>query len=58
MKTVILSLSFFVLAVSPYTCSSEMDIEGKRGTPNQNAYEHSQHLQTVDIDPIVMPKKP
>lgn len=61
MKTVVLSLSFFVLAVSPYTCSSELsELEGKRGCsgPNPNAMEHSQHFQTVDIDPIVMPKKP
>ncbi|HKX87426.1 MAG TPA: hypothetical protein VJL37_12195 [Flavobacterium sp.] len=61
MKTVVLSLSFFVLAVSPYTCSSELsELEGRKGypIPNSNATEHSQHFQTVDIDPIVMPKKP
>jgi hypothetical protein len=62
MKTVVLSLSFFVLVVSPYTCSSELsELDGKRGCinpPNSNAMEHSQHFQTVDIDPIVMPKKP
>lgn len=61
MKTVVLSLSFFLLAVSPYTCSSELsELEDRRGypSPNSNAMEHSQHFQTVDIDPIVMPKKP
>ena len=58
MKTVILSLSFFVLAVSPYTCSSEMEERRGNFSPNTNAIEHSQQIQDMDIDPIVMPKKP
>ncbi|MFC4816211.1 hypothetical protein [Flavobacterium sp. GCM10023249] len=57
MKTIVLSLSFFVLTVSPYTCTSEMMEENKEKI-NQNALENSHHFQSAEIDPIVMPKKP
>lgn len=53
MRTLVLSISFFALTFSPLTCSSEVS----RITDEQEqATQDTQQL--VEIDPIVMPKKP
>ena len=56
MKIVILSLSFFVLTVSPFTCSSEVIEIAHREEQTPTALDTDP--ENVDIDPIVMPKKP
>ena len=56
MKTLVLSISFFVLAVSPFTCSSE--ISAIAGKEEQESTMQVTTDQDVEIDPIVMPKKP
>jgi hypothetical protein len=58
MRTLVLSISFFILTVSPFTCSSEMDKRGLDHQPNENANQHAFQMPDNDIDPIVMPKKP
>ena len=54
MKTLVLSISFFVLTISPFTCSSEVTeiVEDHQTTVQECDQEN------VEIDPIVMPKKP
>jgi hypothetical protein len=56
MKTLVLSISFFVLAVSPFTCSSELSTIAGREEEEPTVQVTTQ--QQVEIDPIVMPKKP
>lgn len=58
MKMLVLSISFFILTVSPFTCSSEV-LETGTGqsqyeSPDGNDYEE----ENVEIDPIIMPTKP
>ena len=56
MKTLVLSISFFVLTVSPFTCSSEVIeiVDNQENTPTVLDGDP----ENVEIDPIVMPKKP
>ena len=57
MKTLVLSISFFVLTVSPFTCSSEViEIVDKQEQAPSTTADTDQ--ENVEIDPIVMPKKP
>ena len=55
MKTLVLSISFFVLTISPFTCSSEVTeiVDEQQQTTIQDCDQ-----ENVEIDPIVMPKKP
>ncbi|MCL9805913.1 hypothetical protein NAT51_10290 [Flavobacterium amniphilum] len=55
MRTLVLSISFFVLTVSPFTCSSEMS---KMADEQQTTTTQQDPEGLVEIDPIVMPKKP
>jgi hypothetical protein len=58
MKMLVLSISFFILTVSPFTCSSEVLVkstgQSQYESPNDNDYEE----ENVEIDPIIMPTKP
>lgn len=56
MKTLVLSISFFVLTVSPFTCSSEVIeiVDNQEQIPTTSDADQ----ENVEIDPIVMPKKP
>lgn len=53
MRTLVLSISFFVLTVSPFTCTSKVNeiVEDQESTTQLCNHES-------EIDPIVMPKKP
>lgn len=58
MKMLVLFISFSILTVSPFTCSSEV-LEASAGqsqyvSPVDNDYEE----ENVEIDPIIMPTKP
>lgn len=54
MKTLVLSISFFVLTISPFTCSSEVT----EIVDDQQTTSLACDQENVEIDPIVMPKKP
>ncbi|HKX87425.1 MAG TPA: hypothetical protein VJL37_12190 [Flavobacterium sp.] len=58
MKMLVLSISFFILTVSPFTCSSELletsTVQSQYVSPDDNDYEE----ENVEIDPIIMPTKP
>jgi hypothetical protein len=58
MKTLVLSISFFVLAVSPFTCSSELSAIAGREEQEPTLQVTTTTQVEVEIDPIVMPKKP
>ena len=58
MRTLVLSISFFILTVSPFTCSSELDKGAQNHKPNEHANQNAFGAVGEDIDPIVMPKKP
>ena len=58
MRTLVLSISFFVLTVSPFTCSSELDKRANDNQPNMHANQNAFLVNDNDIDPIIMPKKP
>jgi hypothetical protein len=58
MKTLVLSVSFFVLTMSPFTCSTDMtevvNAQNENTTTDNSDYEE----ENVEIDPIIMPTKP
>jgi hypothetical protein len=56
MRTLVLSISFFVLTVSPFTCSSEMSKMADEQQQTTTTQQDPEEL--IEIDPIVMPKKP
>jgi uncharacterized membrane protein len=56
MKTLVLSISFFVLTVSPFTCTSEVIEIAENQEQVPTTVDTDQ--ENVEIDPIVMPKKP
>ncbi|MFC4816212.1 MULTISPECIES: hypothetical protein [unclassified Flavobacterium] len=56
MKILVLSISFFILTVSPFTCSSEVIEVAENQEQAPAALDAVQ--ENVEIDPIVMPKKP
>lgn len=58
MKTLVLGISFFVLTVSPFTCTS--DTVEVRNNPNQSPADDDSDYEeeNVEIDPIIMPLKP
>ena len=60
MKTLVLSISFFVLTVSPFTCTPDVTEVVNSNNQNQpSLLEESDHEEeNVEIDPIIMPTKP
>lgn len=57
MRTLVLSISFFILTVSPFTCTSKVAkvVEDEQQT---TTLEGDGTPEDLEIDPIVMPKKP
>ena len=58
MRTLVLSISFFVLTVSPFTCSSEMSKMVDEQEQQQTTTTQEDPEGLLEIDPIIMPKKP
>lgn len=57
MKTLVLSFGFFLLVVSPSTCSYEEN-EVMGTSYYKTSEEDNQPQNEKDIDPLVVPKKP
>ena len=58
MKTLVLSISFFVLTISPFTCTPDVTEVVNNQNQNTTYGDSDYEEENVEIDPIIMPTKP